>query len=263
MTYFQAIIIAIIEGLTEFLPISSTAHMRLYSMLVGDGNDTFTNLFEIVIQLAAIGAVVVVYYKRFFTFSNITIYYKLALAVVPSLVAGVLLKKHIDAALGSVVFIAIVMIVGGVILLFIDRFFTNNTIATVDDVNYKKSFSIGCFQVLAVLFPGLSRSASTIIGGLQQGLTRQAAAEFSFFLAIPTMFAASAKSLLDVYQTSPEILNSNNMITLTLGFVVSFLVSLFAIRFFIDLLLRYGFKPFGYYRIVLGSAILVYYYFVK
>ncbi len=258
MSYFHAILIAIIEGLTEFLPISSTAHMRLFTLLLGSNEPAFEKLYEIVIQLGAIFAVVLVYYKRFFSSTSLRLYSKLIIAVLPSLVAGVILKKHIDAMLDSILFIAVVMILGGVILLFIDRYFKENTIDTTDTISYKKSFNIGCFQVLAILFPGLSRSASTIIGGMQQGLTRKTAAEFSFFLALPTMVAASAKSLLDVYQSTPDILNTAHLTQLSLGFVIAFLVALIALRFFINLLLRYGFKPYGYYRIALGMSIIGY-----
>ncbi len=256
MDTLKAIIIAIVEGLTEFLPISSTAHMKITNPLIGVQPDAFTDMFEVVIQLAAILSVVTIYWRKFFDFSKLNLYIKLIIAVVPALLFGALLKKHIDAALDNLVFIAIVMIVGGIVLLFIDKLFTNNHLAQEEDISNKKAFIIGCFQVLAILFPGLSRSAATIIGGMSQKLTRGLAAEFSFFLAVPTMFAASAKSMLDVYQEHPEVLVKDNFITLGIGAVVSYIVALLAIKFFISYLQKHGFKVFGWYRIVLGIAVL-------
>src|SRR5450631_937911 len=257
MSLIQAIIIAIIEGITEFLPISSTAHMKFANPLIGVRTSAFTDLYEIVIQLAAILAVVVLYYKQFFDFKKIRFYYKLVIALIPAVIAGVLLKKHIDAMLGNLTFIAIVMIDGGVILLFIDRLFTKPRIHTQDGVSNTNAFIIGCYQVLSVLFPGLSRSAATIIGGLQQKLDRKTAAEFSFFLAVPTMLAASVKSVWDAHKTTPEVFVKDNMSTLALGSGVAFVVSLIAIRFFITYLQRHGFKLFGYYRILAGTVILI------
>ena len=256
MSLIQAIILAIIEGLTEFLPISSTAHMKFANPLLGVQTSAFTDLFEIVIQLAAILSVVVLYYQRFFDFKKTRFYVKLVVALIPAVIAGVLLKKHIDAMLGNIVFIAMVMIVGGIILLFIDRFFTRPSIHTQEDVTYKNAFIIGCYQVLSILFPGLSRSAATIIGGLAQKLDRRTAAEFSFFLAVPTMLAASVKSLWDAHKNNPEVFVSNNMSQLAVGSLVAFLVSLMAIRFFITYLQRHGFKLFGYYRILAGTVII-------
>ena len=257
MDIIQAIILAIIEGLTEFLPISSTAHMKFANPLIGVAPTPFTNMFEIVIQLAAILSVVFVYSKKFFDFKHPAFYIKLIIAVIPALIAGVLLKKYIDSALDNLRFIASVMIGGGIILLFIDTLFKENTIKEEKNISYPKAFIIGCFQVLSVLFPGLSRSAATIIGGMSQKLTRSLAAEFSFFLAVPTMFAASAKSFYDVYKEHPEVLVKNNMTTLGIGAVVSFVVALFSIRFFINYLQKHGFKLFGFYRIILGIIILV------
>jgi undecaprenyl-diphosphatase len=256
MDTLKAIIIAIVEGLTEFLPISSTAHMKITNPLIGVQPNAFTDMFEVVIQLAAILSVVTIYWRKFFDFSKLNLYIKLIIAVIPALLFGALLKKHIDAALDNLVFIAIVMIVGGIVLLFIDKLFTNNHLAQEEDISNKKAFIIGCFQVLAILFPGLSRSAATIIGGMSQKLTRGLAAEFSFFLAVPTMFAASAKSMLDVYQEHPEVLVKDNFITLGIGAVVSYIVALLAIKFFISYLQKHGFKVFGWYRIVLGIAVL-------
>src|SRR5450432_200917 len=256
MSPIQAIIIAIIEGITEFLPISSTAHMKFANPLIGVQTNAFTDLYEIVIQLAAILAVVVLYYKQFFDFKKVRFYFKLVIALIPAIIAGVLLKKHIDAMLGNLVFIAIVMIAGGVILLFIDRLFTKPRIHTQEDVTNTNAFIIGCYQVLSVLFPGLSRSAATIIGGLQQKLDRKTAAEFSFFLAVPTMLAASVKSVYDVHKTNPDVFVQDNMTQLIIGSIVAFVVALLAIRFFITYLQRHGFRIFGYYRILAGTVIL-------
>ena len=257
MNLIQAIIIAIVEGITEFLPISSTAHMKFTNPLIGLQPTAFSDLYEIVIQLAAILAVVVLYYRQFFDFKKIRFYIKLIIALIPAIFAGVLLKKHIDAMLGNLVFIAVVMIVGGIILLFIDRLFTRPKIHTQDGVSNRNAFIIGCYQVLSVLFPGLSRSAATIIGGLQQKLDRRTAAEFSFFLAVPTMLAASVKSFYDVHKTNPEVFVKDNMTLLAIGSAVAFIVALLAIRFFITYLQRHGFRIFGYYRILAGTLILL------
>ncbi len=256
MSLIQAIIIAIIEGITEFLPISSTAHMKFANPLIGVHQNAFTDLFEIVIQLAAILSVVVLYYKQFFDFKKIGFYFKLVIALIPAIIAGVLLKKHIDAMLGNLVFIAIVMIAGGIILLFIDKLFSKPLIHSQDGVSNKNAFVIGFYQVLSVLFPGLSRSAATIIGGLQQKLDRRTAAEFSFFLAVPTMLAASAKSFWDVHKANPEVFVKDNITLLIVGSLVAFVVALIAIRFFITYLQRHGFRIFGYYRILAGSLII-------
>jgi undecaprenyl-diphosphatase len=256
MSLIQSIVIAIIEGITEFLPVSSTAHMKFANPLIGVQTNAFTDLYEIVIQLAAILAVVVLYHKQFFDFKKIGFYFKLVIALIPAIIAGVLLKKHIDAMLGNLGFIAVIMIVGGIILLFIDRLFTKPVIHSQNAVTNKNAFVIGCYQVLSVLFPGLSRSAATIIGGLQQKLDRRTAAEFSFFLAVPTMLAASVKSFYDVHKANPEVFVGNNMMILVVGSIVAFIVALLAIRFFITYLQRHGFKLFGYYRILAGSIIL-------
>jgi undecaprenyl-diphosphatase len=260
MSYLAAIILAIIEGLTEFLPISSTAHMKLTNPLLHiSPDDPFSNLFEVVIQLAAILSVVVIYWKKFFDTKNINLYIKLVIAVIPALIVGALLKKHIDQALSNNIFIACVMIGGGFVLLFIDKLFKNTTIGEEKEITYPKAFIIGCFQTLSILLPGLSRSAATIIGGMNQKLTRRLAAEFSFFLAVPTMFAASTKSFLDVYQDHPEVLMKDNFMVLLFGAIVAFMVSLLAIRFFISYVQKSGFRLFGWYRIILGGIILVLY----
>jgi undecaprenyl-diphosphatase len=257
MNLIQAIVIAIVEGLTEFLPISSTAHMKFANPLLGVQPSAFTDLYEIVIQLAAILSVVVLYHKQFFDFKKLRFYFKLIIALIPAVIAGTLLKKHIDAMLGNIVFIAIVMISGGILLLFIDRLFTKPRIHDQDHVTYKNAFVIGCYQVLSILFPGLSRSAATIIGGLANKLDRRTAAEFSFFLAVPTMLAASVKSLWDAHKTNPEVFVKDNMSMLAVGSLVAFVVSMAAIRFFITYLQRHGFKLFGYYRILAGATILL------
>ncbi|HTS43361.1 MAG TPA: undecaprenyl-diphosphate phosphatase [Puia sp.] len=257
MSIIQAIIIAIVEGITEFLPISSTAHMKFTNPLIGVGESPFREMFEIVIQLAAILSVVVLYWKKFIDFKKVNFYIKLIIALIPAVVFGALLKKHIDSALGNLQFIAWVMICGGIILLFIDRFFTAATVHREQDISNKNAFVIGCFQVLSIIFPGLSRSAATIIGGMSQKLDRSTAAEFSFFLAVPTMLAASVKSFYDVHKTNPEVLAKDNMTMLMIGSIVAFIVALFAVRFFIGYLQKHGFKLFGYYRIIVGVLVLI------
>ena len=256
MTPIQAIILAIVEGLTEFLPVSSTAHMKFTNPIIGVEPSPFSDMFEIVIQLAAILAVVVVYYKKFFDFTRIKFYTKLVVAVIPALVFGALLKKHIDHALGNLYFIAWVMIGGGIIFLFVDRWFRHPSIEHESHINNGIAFRIGCFQVLSILIPGLSRSAATIIGGMSQGLSRRVAAEFSFFLAVPTMLAASVKSFWDLQKEHPDALTTNNLSLLGISSLVTFIVSIFVIRYFIGFLKKHGFKVWGYYRIVLGLVML-------
>jgi len=257
MNLLHAIILAIVEGITEFLPISSTAHMKFTNPLLGVSNSPFVDMFEVVIQLAAILSVVVLYWKKFFDFNRMSFYIKLVVAVIPALIVGTLLKKYIDAALSNLYFIASVMIGGGIFLLFIDNLFKSPTVEEEDKITYKKSFIIGCFQTLSIILPGLSRSAATIIGGMGQKLTRSLAAEFSFLLAVPTMFAASVKSFYDVYKDHPEVLNKSNMSTLGISSLISFIVALIAIRFFIGYLQKHGFKLFGYYRIFVGAIIFI------
>jgi undecaprenyl-diphosphatase len=257
MSIFQAIIIAIVEGLTEFLPISSTAHMKFTNPLIGVQNTPFTEMFEVVIQFAAILSVVVIFYKKFFDFKRINFYLKLIIAVIPALIVGSILKSYIDEALNNLIFIACVMIGGGIVLLFIDKLFTRNNIDDEQRISLPKAFVIGCFQCFSILLPGLSRSAATIIGGMQQKLTRTLAAEFSFFLAVPTMFAASVKSFYDVYKDHPDVMVSSNLSVLAVGAVVSFIVALIAVKSFISYLQKHGFKAFGVYRIILGIIILI------
>ena len=257
MNTIQSIIIAIIEGITEFLPISSTAHMKFANPFLGIKDSPFVDLYEIVIQFAAILSVVVIYRKEFFNFKDYRFYLKLGLAVLPALVFGALLKKYIDAVLDNLWVIAIVMVLGGIALIFIDRYFKKQVAPTdYAPIQFKQAFWVGCFQVLAIVFPGLSRSAATIIGGLSQRLSKKAAAEFSFFLAVPTMLAASAKSTLDVYQDHPEVFVTDNVMNLCIGGLVAFLVALISVKFFIQFVQKRGFAIFGWYRIALGLGML-------
>jgi undecaprenyl-diphosphatase len=256
MNLLHAIVLAIVEGLTEFLPVSSTGHMALVSAFFGIEKSDFTKLFIENIQFGTIISVIVLYWRKFFDFKKLQFYVKLLVAFLPAAVFGVIFKKHIDELIGSPLFIAIVMFLGGIVLLFVDNWFKNPQIESEEKITYKKSLFIGLFQVLAVLFPGLSRSAATIIGGMQQKLTRTAAAEFSFFLAVPTLAGAFAKSLWDAYKDTPEILTSHNISILALGNLIGFIVAIIAIKAFISFLTKHGFRLFGYYRIVVGFIII-------
>lgn len=253
MSVLEAIILAIVEGITEFLPISSTGHMILVSAVMGIQHDPFTKVFEVAIQFGAILSVVVIYFKRFLKSFNF--YIVLFCGFLPTAILGLLLKKHIDILLENVVVVASSLLLGGIILLFVDKWFAKNeTEEGINEVTYKSAFIIGFFQAISMI-PGVSRSASTIIGGLTQKINRKTAAEFSFFLAVPTMFAATAKSLWDEKEL---IMNSTDKIyILAIGNVVAFIVAIIAIKFFISILTKYGFKMFGYYRIVLGGIILI------
>lgn len=253
MSFLEAIILAIIEGLTEFLPVSSTGHMIIASTFMGIASDNFVKLFTVAIQFGAILSVVIVYFKKFFQSWNF--YMKLFVAFVPTGIIGLLLKSHIDALLENVWVVAISLLLGGIILMFVDKMFAKNEEEGLDEVDYKTGFIIGAIQSLAMI-PGVSRSAATIIGGLSQRLTRKAAAEFSFFLAVPTMFAATAKSIWDEKEL---LLNSSNneMLLLIVGNVIAFIVAYIAIRSFISYLSKNGFKVFGYYRIILGSILII------
>ena len=253
MSYFQAFLIAIIEGLTEFLPISSTGHMMITTALLGMEVTPFVKLFTIAIQLGAILSVVVLYFKSFFR--SVNFYLKLVVAFIPSAIAGLLLGDWIDAQLENVFGVAIALFVGGLFLLFVDKWFKNPAVNSNDDVSYLKALKIGAFQCIA-LFPGVSRSGATIIGGMSQKLTRQVAAEFSFFLAVPTMFAATAKKLLDFYKDGIAI-NSEEIKLLLFGNVVAFIVAVLAIKFFIGVLNKHGFKFFGVYRIIVGGILII------
>ena len=253
MTYFEALIIAIIEGLTEFLPISSTGHMMIATALLGIKATPFVKLFTIAIQLGAILSVVVLYFKRFFR--SFDFYTKLVVAFIPAAIFGLLLGDYIDAALENLMGVAVALFIGGIILLFVDKWFKNNNQDSEKDITYPKALKIGLLQCLA-MWPGMSRSACTIIGGMTQGLTRKNAAEFSFFLAVPTMFAATAKKLLDFYKDGIT-LNGQEINILIFGNVIAFIVALLAIKSFIGFLNKYGFKGFGWYRIIVGGILIV------
>ncbi len=250
MTYLQALIIAVVEGLTEFLPVSSTGHMMLATALLGIKSTPFVKLFTVCIQLGAILSVVVLYFKRFF--QSVDFYFKLVVAFIPAAIAGVLLGDFIDSLLESVIGVSMALFLGGLVLYFIDNWIKGNE---GSEVNYPTAFKIGLFQCLA-LFPGVSRSAATIIGGMTQGLTRQKAAEFSFFLAVPTMFAATAKKLLDFYKEGIT-LSGDEINILLFGNLVAFVVAIVAIKGFIGLLSRKGFRVFGIYRIIVGGLLLL------
>ena len=256
MTLFEAIVIAIVEGVTEFLPISSTGHMIITSSILGIAKDDFTKLFEIAIQLGAILSVVVLYWKKFFALNRLNFYVKLMVAVIPALVLGAVFSKKIDALLESPLTVSITMLLGGVILLFIDSLFKQPTVEKEENISLSKAFTIGIWQCLAMI-PGTSRSAASIIGGMQQKLTRNLAAEFSFFLAVPTMAAATGYKLLKAWKENPELLqNKDNLIALAVGNMVAFVVAMLAIKFFIGFLQKHGFRLFGWYRVIVGSVLL-------
>lgn len=269
MDFIQAVILAIIEGLTEYLPISSTAHMIFASSYYGIQEDDFVKLFQVSIQFGAILAVVALYWRKFFDFTRINFYIKLACAVVPALILGKLFDDLIEEALGDPVPIAIVLIVGGVILLFIENLFKNPVIYKEEDITIKKAVSIGFWQCLAMM-PGTSRAAASIIGGMQQGLTRQAAAEFSFFLAVPTMLAVTVYSVfVKTYEHTQlkgyELLTQHpdNLKMFLMGNIIAFVVAIIAIKGFIGIIKKYGFKPWGWYRIIAGAALLAYFLTIK
>lgn len=265
MDFIQAVILAIIEGLTEYLPISSTAHMIFASSYYGIQEDDFVKLFQVSIQFGAILAVVALYWKKFFDFTRINFYIKLACAVVPALILGKLFDDLIEEALGDPIPIAIVLIVGGIILLFIENLFKNPVIYKEEDITIKKAVTIGFWQCLAMM-PGTSRAAASIIGGMQQGLTRQAAAEFSFFLAVPTMLAVTVYSVfVKTYEHTQlkgyELLTQHpdNLKMFLMGNVIAFVVAIIAIKGFIGIIKKYGIKPWGWYRIIAGAALLAYF----
>lgn len=248
MSLFEAIIIAIVEGITEFLPVSSTGHMIITQELLGMEIDDFVKAFTVNIQFGAILSVVVLYWKRFF--QSVDFYLKLFVAFLPAAVIGFLASDFIDQMLENVVVVAVMLVLGGIVLVFVDRWFKNPS--PDQTVTYNKAVKIGFFQVISMI-PGVSRSAATIIGGMTQKLDRKTAAEFSFFLAVPTMFAASAYKLLQNYKH----IQTEHIDILLIGNVVAFFVAMIAIKTFISLLTRYGFKWFGYYRIVVGLIILI------
>jgi undecaprenyl-diphosphatase len=253
MGILDAIFLAIIEGLTEFLPVSSTGHMIIASKFMGIEKDSFTKLFTVAIQFGAILSVVLVYFKKFF--QGINFYVKLFLAFLPTAILGLLLNDYIEKLLENMTVVAVSLLVGGIILLFVDKFFAKNETEGTEEVSIKTGMIIGTVQAIAMI-PGVSRSAATIIGGLSQKLTRKAAAEFSFFLAVPTMAAATLKS---VYSNKELLLASNGKewMLLAIGNIVAFVVAYLAIKFFIGILTKYGFKFFGYYRIAVGTILLI------
>jgi len=253
MTVYQAILLAVIEGLTEFLPVSSTGHMILGSSLMGIQSDNFVKLFTVAIQLGAILSVIVLYFKRFF--QTIGFYFKLLVAFLPAVFFGLLLSDKIDQLLESPLGVAIALLVGGIILLFVDKWFKDGNIDNTDDISYGTAFKIGLFQCISMI-PGVSRSASTIVGGMSQRLSRKAAAEFSFFLAVPTMFGATAKKLFDFYQDG-FVISQEQVNLLLIGNIVAFIVAMLAIRYFITFLQTRGFRIFGWYRIIVGGIILI------
>ena len=253
MSFLEAIILAIIEGLTEFLPVSSTGHMIIASTFMGNASDSFVKLFTVAIQFGAILSVVLVYFKKFIKSMNF--YLLLMVAFIPTGIIGLALKGYVDALLEEVVVVAISLLVGGIILLFVDKYFAKNETEGTEEVSFKTAIIIGTLQTIAMI-PGVSRSAATIIGGMSQKLTRKAAAEFSFFLAVPTMFAATVKSMWDEKELLIESTN-NEWVILLMGNVIAFIVAYFAIKSFISFLNKNGFKAFGYYRIILGGLILI------
>ncbi|MEJ7778483.1 MAG: undecaprenyl-diphosphate phosphatase [Daejeonella sp.] len=253
MTIFQAIILAVIEGLTEFLPVSSTGHMILGSSLMGIESNEFVKLFTVSIQLGAILSVIVLYFKRFF--QSLDFYLKLFAAFVPAVFFGLILSDKINQLLESPLTVAIALLVGGMILLFVDKWFKDGAIDDTNQISYTTAFKIGLFQCLSMI-PGTSRSAATIVGGMAQKLSRKAAAEFSFFLAVPTMFGATAKKLYDFYKNG-YVIHSEEMRLLVIGNVVAFVIAMLAIRYFITFLQTRGFRLFGWYRIIVGGFLLI------
>jgi len=264
MDFIQTIIIAIVEGLTEFLPVSSTGHMIITQNLLGvPKGDPFVHAFTFIIQFGAILSVVCLYWKHFFQMrtkeefqAKLRFYGLLIVGVFPAVVVGLLAKKSglLDWLLDSVTVVAITLVLGGVFMLFCDRLF--NATDKTNEVNSKRAFKIGCFQCLSVI-PGMSRSMSTIVGGMQQGLTRKRAAEFSFFLAVPTMAGATLLDLLEMFKEGTNWATTANIELLLLGCIVAFVVAIFAMKWFVAFLTKYGFKAFGWYRIIVGLVILV------
>jgi undecaprenyl-diphosphatase len=248
MSWFEALIIAIVEGITEFLPISSTGHMIITKELLRMQDSEFINLFIVNIQFGAILSVVVLYWKRFF--QSLRFYYKLFVAVLPAGILGLLAGEYIDTMFENALIVACSLVLGGVVLLFVDKWFSKAD--ENQDITYLKAFKIGIFQVIAMI-PGVSRSAATIIGGMVEKLNRKNAAEFSFFLAVPTMFAASGYKLFKGY----PMLTRDNIGILLFGNVIAFVIALIAIKSFIRFLTRNGFKVFGWYRILVGLVIIL------
>lgn len=250
MTIFQAIVIAVVEGLTEFLPVSSTGHMVIAQALLGLEPTEFTKAYMVNIQFGAILSVVVLYWKRFFR--SLDFYWKLLVAFIPAAICGLLFGEAIDLLLENVIVVAVALLLGGIVLLYVDKWFQPKG---VDEVSYGRAFCIGLGQCLAMV-PGVSRSAATIVAGMALGLTRKHAAEFSFFLAVPTMAAASGYKLLQGWQADPALFSGPNLGLLLLGNAVAFIVAWLAIRSFVDFLSRHGFRAFGWYRIIIGVLLL-------
>lgn len=272
MDLLKAIIIAIIEGLTEYLPISSTAHMGFTAALMGMEESEFLKMFQVSIQFGAILSIVVLYWRKFFDFKNFNFYIKLVCAVIPALVLGYLFDDKIEAVLGNQIAISSVLVLGGIILLFVDKWFKNPKITDEKQITIKKAVTVGFWQCLAMM-PGTSRSAASIIGGMTQGLSRKAAAEFSFFLAVPTMLAVTVYSIFvktwgegtENAQKGYEMIlsSSENIKIFIIGNIVAFIVALIAVKTFIAVLTKYGFKFWGWYRIIVGIGLLIYFYSVK
>jgi len=253
MTLFQNIIISIVEGLTEFLPVSSTGHMIIAQKILAMESTEFVKAFTVNIQFGAILSVIVLYWKRFF--QTWDFYWKLLIAVLPALVIGFLLSEKIDSLLENVMVVAVTLVLGGVFMLFVDKWFDYPD--KDQEMGWKRALKIGFFQCIAMI-PGVSRSMATIVGGMSTKLTRKNAAEFSFFLAVPTMAAAGGYKLLKlIMDPQSASMLSDNLMALLIGNVVAFLVAIAAIKFFISFLTKYGFKAFGYYRIVVGLVIIV------
>ena len=271
MSILDTIIIAIIEGLTEFLPVSSTGHMIITQNILGVESTPFVKAFTFIIQFGAILSVVVLYWKRFFKLNHspapegagafrrflhkYDFYWKLFVAFIPAAVLGLLFSDAIDEMLESVEVVAVTLILGGIFMLFSDKIFNKGSEKT--KLTERRAFCIGLFQCISMI-PGVSRSMATIVGGMAQKLTRKAAAEFSFFLAVPTMLAATLFKMLKIFteENGAQILKEN-LDTLIVGNVVAFIVAMLAIKFFINFVTKYGFKAFGWYRIIVGGAILI------
>jgi undecaprenyl-diphosphatase len=255
MNTIQAFILAIIEGITEFLPVSSTGHMILASSFFGIEHDDFTKLFTIVIQLGAILSVIVLYFKRFF--QTFEFYFKIVVGFIPAVILGLLFAKKIDSLLENPVTVAVSLLLGGILLLKVDDWFENSS---ETEITYPTAFKIGLFQCIAMI-PGVSRSGASIVGGMSQKLKRSSAAEFSFFLAVPTMFGATLKKCYDYYKDG-FVLTHDQINFLIIGNIVAFIVALIAIKTFIGFISKNGFKAFGYYRIIAGITLLIIHFFV-
>jgi undecaprenyl-diphosphatase len=255
MTYFEAFVIALVEGLTEFLPVSSTGHMILASAALGLKTSPFLNLFIISIQFGAILSILALYWRRFFV--AFQFYLNIAYAAIPTVIIAFLLKKYVDQALGSVFIVGINLFIGGWIMLYLESYF-NKKSEFKENLNPKNYFLIGVFQAISI-FPGVSRSAATIYGGMFQGMTRKDAAEFSFVLAVPIMFMATVKDLYDFMKGGSASLSSQEFSILAFGNIVAFIVAIIAIKFFISYIVKYGFKVFAYYRIIIGIVVILLY----